>query len=295
MTARGMPLVASGNLSLMQQAHIRFVRNRRAMISLMLVALIGLATVLLPVCSPHPYDEPDWNYIQGRPNGTYWFGTDALGRDLLVRTFIGGRISFAVGLLATAVAVLVGVAYGAVSGYMGGMIDLLMMRLVDILYGLPYMLIVIIAMTLFESRSFVLMILVLGLFSWLTMSRIVRGQVLSLREREFIEAARALGAGTASIIFRHMLPNFLSPVIVYATLTVPAVMLSESFLSFLGLGISEPMTSWGVLISEGANAMSSEGVYWWLIVFPGALFALTLYGLNGIGDGIRDAFDVRQQ
>lgn len=293
-TGRRQPMT-SGSQSLMQQARRRFVRNRRAMASLTFVVLIGLATILLPVCSSHPYDEPDWNYIQGKPNGTYWFGTDALGRDLLVRTFIGGRISFAVGLLATTVAVLIGVAYGAVAGYMGGTIDLIMMRIVDILYGLPYMLIVIIAMTLFESRSFVLIILVLGLFSWLTMSRIVRGQVLSLREREFIEAARALGASTVSIIFHHMLPNFLSPVIVYATLTIPAVMLSESFLSFLGLGISEPMTSWGVLISEGANAMSSEGIYWWLIVFPGALFTLTLYGLNAIGDGIRDAFDVRQQ
>ena len=265
------------------------------MASLTLVVLIGLATILVPVYSPHPYDEPDWDYIQGKPNETYWFGTDALGRDLMVRAFIGGRISFAVGLLATAVAVLIGVAYGAISGYMGGKIDLIMMRVVDILYGLPYMLIVIIAMTLFASRSFVLVILVLGLFSWLTMSRIVRGQVLSLREREFVEAARALGVATASIIFRHMLPNFLSPVIVYATLTIPSVMLSEAFLSFLGLGLSEPMTSWGVLISEGANAMSSEGIYWWLMVFPGALFTLTLYGLNAIGDGFRDAFDVQQR
>ena len=170
-----------------------------------------------------------------------------------------------------------------------------MMRLVDVLYGLPYLLIVIIAMTLFESRSFVLIFLVLGLFSWLTMSRIVRGQVLSLREREFVEAARALGVGTTAIIMRHLLPNFLGPVIVYGTLTIPSVMLSEAFLSFLGLGISEPMTSWGVLISEGADAMSSEGIAWWLIVFPGALFTLTLYGLNAVGDGIRDAFDVQQR
>lgn len=295
MTTMRVPPTTSSSQSLMQQARRRFGRNMRAMASLALVVLIGLATLLVPVCSPHPYDEPDWNYIQGQPSGAYWFGTDALGRDLLVRTFIGGRISFAVGLLATTIAVLIGVAYGAVAGYMGGKIDLLLMRIVDVLYGLPYMLIVIIAMTLFESRSFVLITLVLGLFSWLTMSRIVRGQVLSLREREFIEAARALGASSVAIIFRHLLPNFLSPVIVYATLTIPAVMLSESFLSFLGLGISEPMTSWGVLISEGANAMSSEGIYWWLIVFPGALFTLTLYGLNGIGDGIRDAFDVQQQ
>ncbi len=288
------PSRALGSPSPSQLALRRFGRNTRAMISLVGAVLIGLGTVVVPLLSPHPYDEPDWNAIQSQPNGTYWFGTDALGRDLLVRAFIGGRISFAVGLLATVVAVLIGVAYGSIAGYLGGRVDLLMMRIVDILYGLPYLLIVIIAMTLFESRSFVLVFLVLGLFSWLTMSRIVRGQVLSLREREFVEAARALGVGTTAIIVRHLLPNFLGPVIVYTTLTIPSVMLSEAFLSFLGLGISEPMTSWGVLINEGANAMSSEGISWWLIVFPGALFTCTLYGFNGIGDGIRDAFDVQQ-
>ncbi|MGQ4807246.1 Oligopeptide transport system permease protein OppC [Candidatus Entotheonellaceae bacterium PAL068K] len=285
---------ASASPSASQLALRRFGRNTRAMLSLVGVVLIGLGTLVVPLVSPHAYDEPDWNAIQGQPNGTYWFGTDALGRDLLVRAFIGGRISFAVGLLATVVAVLIGVAYGAIAGYLGGRVDLLMMRISDLLYGLPYLLIVIIAMTLFESRSFVLVFLVLGLFSWLTLSRIVRGQVLSLREREFVEAARALGVGTAAILVRHLLPNFLGPVIVYTTLTIPSAMLSEAFLSFLGLGISEPLTSWGVLISEGANAMSSEGISWWLIVFPGALFTFTLYGLNSVGDGIRDAFDVQQ-
>ncbi|MFQ5898639.1 MAG: ABC transporter permease [Candidatus Methylomirabilia bacterium] len=278
-----------------QLALRRFRKNDRAVVSLVLVVLIGLATIFVPILSPHPYDEMNWDYMQGGPSATYWFGTDTNGRDLMVRSFIGGRISFAVGLLATAVAVLIGVAYGATSGYLGGKADLVMMRIVDILYGLPYMLIVIIAMTIFESRSFVLVFLVLGFFNWLTMSRIVRGQVLSLKEREFVEAARALGVGTGPIILRHLVPNLLGPVIVYATLTIPAVMLSEAFLSFLGLGISEPMTSWGVLISEGANAISSVGVYWWLIVFPGVLFALTLYWLNSVGDGIRDAFDVQQQ
>ncbi len=294
MSATTGPSRTLGSPSLSQLALRRFGRNTRAMLSLVGAVLIGLGTVVVPLLSPHPYDEPDWNAIQSQPNSTYWFGTDALGRDLLVRAFIGGRISFAVGLLATVVAVLIGIAYGSIAGYLGGRVDLLMMRIVDILYGLPYLLIVIIAMTLFESRSFVLVFLVLGLFSWLTMSRIVRGQVLSLREREFVEAARALGVGTTAIIVRHLLPNFLGPVIVYTTLTIPSVMLSEAFLSFLGLGISEPMTSWGVLINEGANAMSSEGISWWLIVFPGALFTCTLYGLNGIGDGIRDAFDVQQ-
>lgn len=293
MSARGDFALATESRSPARLALDRFRKNRRAVVSLVLVVLIGLATIFVPVLSPHPYDEMDWEYMQKGPNGTYWFGTDSNGRDLMVRAFIGGRISFAVGLLATTVAVLIGVGYGAISGYLGGKTDLVMMRVVDVLYGLPYMLIVIIAMTIFESRSFVLVFLVLGFFNWLTMSRIVRGQVLSLRECEFVEAARALGVGSGWVIFRHVIPNLLGPVVVYTTLTVPAVMLSEAFLSFLGLGISEPMTSWGVLISEGANAMSSVGVHWWLIVFPGVLFALTLYWLNAVGDGIRDAFDVQ--
>jgi oligopeptide transport system permease protein len=273
----------------------RFLKNRRAVVSSGLLLLIGAATLAVPWLSPHPYDEPNWEYVQQRPNASYWFGTDALGRDMLVRSFVGGQISFAVGLLGTFVAVLIGVAYGATSGYLHGKVDLAMMRVVDILYGLPYMLIVIIVMTIFQSRSFPLVFLVIGGFSWLTMARIVRGQVLSLREREFVEAARALGATAPAIIWRHMIPNLLGPVVVYTTLTVPAVMLSEAFLSFLGLGISEPMTSWGVLISEGANAIAEVGVYWWLIVFPGALFTATLYCLNSVGDGIRDAFDVQQR
>ncbi len=278
-----------------QLAFRRFRKNPRAVISLVLVTLIGVATVFVPILSSHPFDEPDYDFTYASPHAQYWFGTDSFGRDLMVRCFIGGRISFAVGLLATAVAVVIGIAWGAIAGYMGGKLDMFLMRIVDILYGLPYMLIVIIAMTVFESRSFVLVFLVLGFFSWLTMSRIVRGQVLSLKEREFVEAARALGVGAGPIIFRHMIPNILGPVIVYTTLTIPAVMLSEAFLSFLGLGISEPMTSWGVLISKGANEMSTLGVRWWLIVFPGVLFAMTLYCLNSVGDGIRDAFDVQQR
>lgn len=288
-------MTLSEGLSPARLALRRFMKNRRAVLSLILLVVIGALTVLVPLVSPRSYFEQDPDHYREPPSGLYWFGTDASGRDLFVRCFKGGQISFAVGLLATAVAVVVGVSYGSVAGYAGGKLDMLMMRVVDILYGLPYMLIVIIAMAVFESRSFVLVFLVLGLFSWLTMSRIVRGQVLSLREREFVEAARALGARPGWIILRHIVPNLVGPVIVYTTLTIPAVMLSEAFLSFLGLGISEPMTSWGVLISEGAREMSTEGVHWWLIVFPGALFTLTLYSLNAVGDGIRDAFDVRQR
>jgi oligopeptide transport system permease protein len=256
---------------------------------------MGLATLVIPWISPLDYRDIDYDYIGGGPNATYWIGTDTLGRDLLVRLFHGGRISFAVGLLATIISVAIGVAYGATSGFVGGRTDLIMMRFVDVLYGLPHMLIVIIVMAFLRSRSIVYVFLTLGLFGWLTMARIVRGQTLSLREREFVESARALGAGTAPILRRHIIPNILGPVIVYATLSIPAAMLSESFLSFLGLGVSEPETSWGVLISDGANALGTEKNTWWLVTFPGGALAVTLYCLNSIGDGLRDAFDVQQK
>ncbi|MBI4565918.1 MAG: ABC transporter permease [Planctomycetes bacterium] len=278
-----------------QMAFRRFLKNRKAVISMILLAVIGLATLLVPWLTPFDYRISDWDYTYGPPNARYWMGTDSNGRDLMSRVFIGGRVSFAVGFLATTVSVIIGVAYGATSGFLGGKVDLVLMRFVDILYGLPYMLIVIIVMALVRSKDLMIVFLVLGLFGWLTMSRIVRGQVLSLKEREFVEAARGLGTGTSSIISRHMIPNILGPVIVYTTLSVPSVMLQESFLSFLGLGVSEPETSWGVLISEGAGGISGGAGYWWLIVFPGAALAITLYCLNSIGDGLRDAFDVQQR
>jgi oligopeptide transport system permease protein len=269
----------------------RFLKNRRAVICVALLGFVGLSTLIVPWVSPHDYRESDWDYTYGKPNGTYWMGTDALGRDLMVRVFLGGRISFAIGFLATAVSVLIGVAYGATSAFAGGKIDAVMMRFVDILYGLPYMLVVIIIMALTKSKSVVIVFFVLGMFGWLTIARIVRGQVLSLREREFVEAARGLGVGFPGIIWRHMIPNILGPVIVYTTLAIPSVMLSESFLSFLGLGVSEPETSWGVLISEGQQALEK----WWFVTFPGAALAITLFCLNSIGDGLRDAYDVQQR
>lgn len=278
-----------------QMAMRRFVKNRRAVMAIALLALVGGATLVVPWVSAHDYRETDWDYIMSEPNGKYWFGTDSIGRDLLSRTFLGGRISFAVGFLATGVSVLIGVFYGAIAGFIGGRVDAAMMRFVDVLYGLPYMLIVIIVMAFLETRDIIIVFIVLGLFGWLTMSRIVRGQVLSLREREFVEAARALGAGTWQIIVKHMIPNILGPIIVYATLSVPAMILSESFLSFLGLGISEPETSWGVLIKEGADALGSENTHWWLTMFPGLSLAMTLFCLNSVGDGLRDAFDVQQR
>jgi oligopeptide transport system permease protein len=272
----------------------RFRKNRRAILSFWIMVALGLATVFVPLVSPHDYRAQTLEIQKQPPSGGYWMGTDPNGRDLMVRSFMGGRISFAVGLLATAVSLVIGVAYGASSGFLGGKVDALMMRFVDVLYGLPHMFLVIIVMSIL-GRNFLVVFMVLGCFSWMTMSRIVRGQVLSLKEKEFVEAARGLGVRTPAIIARHMLPNILGPVIVYATLTVPSVMLQEAFLSFLGLGISEPKTSWGLLISDGAGALNPIRVYWWLVVFPGALLAITLFCLNAVGDGLRDAFDVQQR
>jgi oligopeptide transport system permease protein len=277
-----------------QLAFRRFRKNRRAMICFWLMAALGLATVVVPLVSPHDFRIQTLKVHKQPPSGTYWMGTDPNGRDMMVRSFMGGRISFAVGLLATSVSLLIGVGYGAAAGFLGGKVDAVMMRFVDVLYGLPHMFLVIIAMSIL-GRNFLVVFMVLGCFSWMTMSRIVRGQVLSLKEKEFVEAARGLGVTTPAIIARHMLPNILGPVIVYATLTVPSVMLQEAFLSFLGLGISEPRTSWGLLISDGAGALNPIRVYWWLVVFPGSMLAITLFCLNAVGDGLRDAFDVQQR
>jgi len=277
-----------------QLALRRFSKNRRANVSFWLLLALGLSTLGVPWVSPHDFRTQKLELHKRAPDATYWMGTDPNGRDLMVRTFMGGRISFAVGILATAISLAIGVAFGATAGFLGGRTDTLMMRFVDVLYGLPTMFLVIIVMAVL-GRSFLVVFMVLGCFSWMTMSRIVRGQVLSLKEKEFVEAARALGVATPSIIFRHMIPNILGPVIIYSTLTVQSVMLQEAFLSFLGLGISEPDTSWGLLISDGSSMLNPVRVYWWLVVFQGTLLALTLYCLNSVGDGLRDAFDVQQK
>lgn len=273
----------------------RFLKNRRSVICAGLLLLLGLATLVVPWVSPHDYTDQNFEYQSKGPNASYWFGSDHLGRDLFTRLYLGGRVSFMVGFMATTVSVMIGVLYGAFSAFQGGRTDAVMMRIVDVLYSLPTMLVIIMVMAFLESRSLVHVFLVLGLFGWLTMARIVRGQVLSLKEREFVEAARALGARPLHIILRHMIPNILGPVIVYASLSVPAAMLAESFISFLGLGISEPDTSWGVLIHEGSQSLGGETSYWWLVSFPGAALALTLYCLNAVGDGLRDAVDVQQK
>jgi oligopeptide transport system permease protein len=279
--------------SLSLQAWQRFRSNRAAIIALILLCIILLLAVLGPMVSSFAYDEMDWTAFSQAPSFSsgHIFGTDTSGRDMFVRTMIGARVSLSLGFLATAVALLIGVTYGAISGYKGGRTDMAMMRVVDVLYALPFMFFVILLMVLF-GRHIWLVFIGVGAVEWLTMARIVRGQTLSLKQREFIEAARAIGASSHRIIARHIVPNLLGVVLVYATLTVPQVILIESFLSFLGLGVQEPLTSWGVLIKEGAAELENAP---WLLIFPGMFLALTLMCLNFIGDGLRDAFDPKDR
>ena len=267
----------------------RLQRNRLAVAGGVTLLLLAAACVFGPLLSRFGYAEQDLNNTFAAPGTTHWLGTDQLGRDLLVRALYGGRISLGVGLCATFVALTIGVVYGAVAGYLGGRTDAVMMRLVDIIYALPFTIFVILLMV-FLGRNIILLFVAIGAVEWLTMARIVRSQIMSLKKMEFIEAARSLGYSHTRIIFRHLLPNALGPIIVYTTLTIPAVMLLEAFLSFLGLGVQPPMSSWGTLIKDGAEKMEE---YWWLLVFPGALFSLTLFSLNFLGDGLRDALDVR--
>ena len=265
----------------------RLRRNRLAILGLTVLLVFVLAAVLSPWIAPFPFDKTNLPYGAKPPTRTHVLGTDELGRDLFTRLLYGARISFAVGILATLVSLTIGVAYGSLAGYAGGRLDHLMMRIVDILYGLPFMFFVIILMVIF-GRNILNLFVALGAVQWLTMARIVRGQVLSLKVREFVLSAQAMGASPVRLLVRHVLPNALGPIVVYATLTVPAVMLEEAFLSFLGLGVQPPMASWGSLASEGAAAMEP---YPWLILFPGLALTVTLLSLNFLGDGLRDALD----
>jgi len=273
--------------SLWQDAWRRLKKNKLAVLGAIVLMFIITVSLLGPMFSSYTYDQINLDRGSEPPSWDHWFGTDQLGRDILVRSLIGGRISLMVGLVATSVSFVIGVTYGAISGYFGGYIDELMMRIVDIIYSLPYLFLVIVLLAFF-TKSIFMLFLVLGAVSWLTMARIVRGQVLSIKNQEFVEAARAVGVETPQIIFRHIVPNTLGPVIVYTTLTIPSAMLSEAFLSFLGLGVQPPLASWGTMVNEGIEAIS---VYPWQLIFPGLMMAITLFSLNFLGDGLRDALD----
>jgi oligopeptide transport system permease protein len=276
---------------LWRDAWRRLRRNRAALASLAVLALLALAALIGPALSPHAYDALDWRSLAAPPSleGTHWLGTDRLGRDLLVRTLHGTRLSIEIAVLATAVSVVIGVTWGAVAGYVGGRLDAVMMRIVDGLYSLPYIFFVIVLTVLF-GRSVVLLFIVIGAVGWLTMARIVRGQTLSLRRKEFIDAAVASGAGTRHILWRHVVPNVLGTVIVYASLIIPQMILFESFLSFLGLGVQEPLASLGSLVAQGAAEMESAS---WMLVVPAATLVTLLACCNFLGDGVRDALDPR--
>ncbi len=282
------PPIEKGS-SLWHDAWLRLRKNQLAVFGLIALGIIAISCFIGPLLSPYGYEEQNLELGASAPGAAHWLGTDTLGRDLLVRLLSGGRVSIAVGLSATFVALTIGVVYGAVAGFFGGKRDAFMMRTVDIMYSLPFPIFVILLMVFF-GRNIILLFVAIGAVEWLTMARIVRGQVMAVKKMEFIEAARSLGFGRRRIIFRHILPNILGPIIVYTTLTIPSVMLLEAFLSFLGLGVQPPMSSWGVLIKDGAEKMEE---FWWLLVFPGTVFSLTLFSLNFLGDGLRDALDVR--
>ncbi len=276
-------------VSLWLDAWRRLRRNRLAVAGGALLALVAVLAVTGPWCVPYAYDAQDTALGAVSPSMRHWLGTDPLGRDLLTRLLHGGRVSLGVGLAATAVSLLIGVFYGALSGYAGGRADAVMMRIVDILYALPFTVFVIILMVFF-GRNYIFLFVAIGAVEWLTTARIARGQTLSLRQREFVEAAVVMGFSRGRILLRHIIPNMLGPIIIYATLTVPRVMLLEAFLSFLGLGVQPPMSSWGLLIREGVETMEE---YPWLLLAPGLVFSTTLFALNAFGDGLRDALDPR--
>jgi oligopeptide transport system permease protein len=291
---RSPPVSAVARRGLWADARRRLLSNRAASTALVLLAVSALAALLAPALSPWRYDSLDWQHLAQPPSlaAAHWLGTDRLGRDLLVRTLYGMRLSLALAVLASAVSLLIGVLWGAAAGLAGGRIDGAMMRFVDVLYSLPYLFVVIILTTLFTRGSLSVLALALAAVGWLTTARIVRAQTLALKRREFLEAARALGVPPHSILLRHVVPNVLGQVAVYATLIVPQMILFESFLSFLGLGVQEPQASLGNLIFAGAQEMESAP---WMLLVPATALVLLLLCLNLFGDGLRDAFDPRER
>ena len=275
--------------SLWKDAWIKLSKNHMALFGLSVLVILIVSSLLTPWIAPYNYEAQDLDLGATAPSMAHWLGTDIFGRDMLTRIMYGGRVSLMVGFIATAVALVIGILWGAVAGFFGGRVDDLMMRIVDILYALPFMIFIVLLMVVF-GRNILLLFLAIGAVEWLTMARIVRGQVMALRNLEFVEAANSLGLSQWTIIRRHIIPNTLGPVIVYTTLTIPSVMLLEAFLSFLGLGIQPPESSWGLLINYGVETMEE---YPWLLIFPGIALSLTLFALNFLGDGLRDALDPR--
>ena len=279
--------------SLYVDAWHRLLKNKAAVASLIILGLMVLMVSVGPMLSQWDHEIPDWDNYSIPPSleTGHPFGTDALGRDLFARTMVGGRISLLVGVVATLVSLVIGISYGAIAGYFGGRIDNLMMRFVDAIYAMPFMFFVIVLMVVF-GRNIFLIFVAIGAINWLDMARIVRGQTLSLKNKDFVEAARACGGTEMQIIRRHIIPNLLGVVIVYVTLTIPQVILVESFLSFLGLGVQEPLTSWGALVNEGAQELETAP---WSLLFPAGFLAVTLFAFNFLGDGLRDALDPKDR
>ncbi|WP_455814724.1 oligopeptide ABC transporter permease OppC [Pseudomonas graminis] len=279
--------------SLWQDARRRFIHNRAAVASLFVLLLVALFVIFAPMLSAFTYDDTDWAMMSAAPDmaSGHYMGTDSSGRDLLVRVAIGGRISLMVGIAAALVAVVLGTLYGTLAGYLGGKIDSVMMRVLEILNSFPFMFFVILLVTFF-GQNILLIFVAIGMVSWLDMARIVRGQTLGLKRKEFIEAAEVGGVSTLNIVLRHIVPNVLGVVVVYASLLVPSMILFESFLSFLGLGTQEPLSSWGALLSDGANSMEVSP---WLLLYPAGFLVITLFCFNFIGDGLRDALDPKDR
>ena len=275
------------NSSLWQDAIRRLVQNRAAMIGGITILVLIILAIFAPWIAPYSYSYQNLDIGASPPSAEHLLGTDVLGRDLLSRLLYGARISLLVGFVATGVALVIGVSWGIVAGYFGGRVDSIMMRIVDVLYGLPFIIFIILLMVIF-GRNIWLLFAAIGAVEWLTMARIVRAQVIGLKNQEFVQAAQVMGVSNFSMFRRHILPNILGPIAVYATLTIPQVMLLEAFLSFLGLGIQPPMSSWGTLIRYGVESMEE---HYWLLIYPGLTFTITLFALNFFGDGLRDALD----
>ena len=275
--------------SLWFDAWIKLRKNKLALVGFVILLFLIVVSLLTPWIAPYSYEEQNLMLGATAPSAAHWLGTDIFGRDMLTRIMYGGRVSLMVGFIATAVALIIGILWGSIAGFVGGRVDAVMMRIVDIMYALPFMIFIVLLMVVF-GRNILLLFVAIGAVEWLTMARIVRSQVMTLRKQEFVEAAYSMGLSPWAIIRRHIIPNTLGPVIVYTTLTIPSVMLLEAFLSFLGLGIQPPQSSWGLLINYGVETMEE---YPWLLIFPGITLSLTLFALNFLGDGLRDALDPR--